>query len=128
MVSAVVAEVGLRSIAIAAPVSVLGDALALSPTRAVRSAAHMTIAIGIAQLKIRFARCVSRAPAMTCAGTIAANTSPHIVVSCRLTCLNCGEDHSCRGTDSRAYCSVNGVTSSDPNAIAARRAAAIARA
>ena len=37
-------------------------------------------------------------------------TNPHIRVSCRLICLKRDEDQNCRGTDSRAYCSVKGQT------------------
>ena len=71
---------------------------------------------------------MSSAPASTCSGTSAAKTQAHIVLSCRLIALNCGESQYWRGTDSRAYCSVNGTNNSEPNAISASSAAAIARA
>ena len=63
-----------------------------------------------------------------CEGIIRRNTHPHIKVSRRLICLNRGEDQYFLGTDSRAYCSVNGVSSSDVKAIRASRPAAIPRA
>ena len=71
----------------------------------------MTSTIGTTQLKIVFARRVSIAPASRCDGIIATNTQAHINVSWRSICLNRGDDQSSRGTDSRAYCSVNGVSS-----------------
>ena len=51
----------------------------------------------------------------------------HIIVRRRFVALNVGEAQNSRGTESRAYYSVNGVNSSEPNAINARSAAAIAR-
>jgi hypothetical protein len=54
--------------------------------------------------------------------------SAQIVVSRRLIALNFGELHACRGTRSRAYCSVKGTKSSEPSAISASNPAAIARA
>lgn len=74
-------------------------------TEPVRLAAHTTRMMGISQLKIVFARRVSIAPAIRCEGIIAQNTSAHISVSCRFTCLKRGDDQNWRGTDSRAYCS-----------------------
>jgi hypothetical protein len=51
-----------------------------------------------------------------------------MAVRSRLIARKRGENHSSRGTDSRAYCSVKGVASSEPKAINASRPAAIARA
>ena len=90
--------------------------------------ASTTSPIGITQLKNVAARCVSIAPAATCEGTMSRNTKPHIAVRRRLIALNRGEDQYCSGTASRAYCSVNGVRSSEVNAISASSPAATPRA
>ena len=59
------------------------------------------------------------APAMT------ATTPPHAALMRRLTERNSGCASNCRGTLSRAYCSVNGITGSSRKMMRARIAAAI---
>src|ERR1700729_2061373 len=88
----------------------------------------MTSPSGMTQLQMIVTALVLTAPAMIWNGTIAMNTKPHSALSLRLICLNRGEPQYCSGTCSRAYCSVNGTNSSDPNAIPARINAAIPRA
>src|SRR5262249_4953817 len=92
-----------------------------------RLTAPSTSRIGSAQLKIRVARWVSSEPGVMGSGAIAAEAAPHMAVRRRLTALKTGEDQEDSGTSSRAYCSVNGTQSSEPNAISASRPAAIPR-
>src|ERR1700733_12771666 len=88
----------------------------------------MTSDTGMTQLQMMFPARVLTVPATMWNGTMAMNTQPHSVVSLRLTALNAAEPQYCSGTFSRAYCSVNGTASKDPNASAARSSAAIPRA
>jgi hypothetical protein len=62
----------------------------------------------------------SIAPASRWPLAIARISTPHTALIRRLTDRNTGEPQYCRGTDSRAYCSVNGTVTTEASMTAAR--------